>query len=204
MRWRQKEGSLFRSFQRFPPHKCLESPMFEDLKVWFYWIPSAALPAYLIAELLQQRFAIIAIIIKIGVIIIILILIIILVIIIMTIMLVCNRAEQCVCNGDRVWQDIRCHHCQLSIHPPKKIFNIFILSYDFLTVFFSSQQCNAKYIFPACKMHFFRLQIKDIGCHDCQLSLPSPQKYPTLISFQCFTFFCISIFCSRWQELFTS
>ena len=38
-------------------------------------------------------------------------------------------------------------------------------------------------------MHFFRLQIKDIGCHDCQLSLPSPQKYPTLISFQCFTFF---------------
>ena len=107
----------------------------------------------------------------------------------MTIMLVCNRAEQCVCNGDRVWQDIRCHHCQLSIHPPKKIFNIFILSYDFLTVFFSSQQCNAKYIFPACKMHFFRLQIKDIGCHDCQLSLPSPQKYPTLISFQCFTFF---------------
>ena len=128
VRWRQKEGSHFRSFQRFPPHKCLESPMFEDLKVWFYWIPSAALPAYLIAKLLQQRLAIIAITITIGVII-----IHILILIIMTIMLVCNRAEQCVCNGDRVWQDIRCHHCQqLSIHPPKKIL---LMYFQFMYLF---------------------------------------------------------------------
>ena len=112
----------------------------------------------------------------------------------MTIMLVCNRAEQCVCNGDRVWQDIRCHHCQLSIHPPKKIFNIFILSYDFFLNWFFLNNAMQNISFLLAKCISLDYKLRTSGATIASFLYRLPKNTLRWFPFNVLLFFALPLF----------